>query len=73
MIIIFIGDRAFKLSSVKSVTLVNGLTMLGLAMFANTGLKSITIPSTVTFIGTNSSLYFNITQKGIQPFMVALN
>jgi hypothetical protein len=28
---------------VKSVTLVNGLTMLGLAMFANTGLKSITI------------------------------
>ena len=47
-----IGDCAFSLSSLTSVTIQNGLTIIGYGAFSYcTSLTSITIPSSVTFIG----------------------
>ena len=52
-----LGGNTFKLSSLKSVALMDGLTILGSAMFSYTGLSSVSIPSTVTSIG--KSFTFN--------------
>jgi hypothetical protein len=50
--IILIGNSTFYgCTGLTSVTLTNGLTKIGLAMFAVSGLKTVIIPSSVAFIG----------------------
>ena len=45
------GDAFSRCSSLKQIELPEGLTSIGKACFASSGLTSITIPSTVTYIG----------------------